>query len=701
MSNNSLNKIQAIEKIDNNVVGETRHYPAASKEWSNSIYAYNKNTVKSLPAKDKVANSLLKSYFNFVAVSQNNTKSIRMRNLIRRNSTKKLFVSKPEIKQTNDKVIVTAYTADREKDFLLRKLYFFNKSYKNGAVGMQSPTRYISALKNLFHGASQQETSKRSRINSAALVSTTKKDKTFVENVLPKSSTQSKTSRDMMIKKLGRFSRLHIRNKAKNSGISLFRRKLSKRSGAALKTYTIRKNLFRNRLAISIIKKKNFLKNVFFYSFLKWTLSIFKINIYIHQTLKGGGAINRAKKLIVINKGDYYKVLTIDNNANYSVNFRKINIILFQLLMLTLTRKGFNPSGKPFVNAKSERVSPAAIGIKSASFSLDKLVSFLFRYFKFKYYGKFVQKHLKKEVLALNYLYMLSLNNFKFDRFLPGLKHLISRIYSKKVELNLVNLKYLHLNSDIFSESIAIKLRKKKNSLLRVLRGSLKLVKIPSKQSSASLGQRDLVKQNTHFTESLSNFRPLDNYMALHSEDDFIAAHKVVPNYNETNLAAASDVLHVVLKKMFPNDNIAGAKSGASTLFVKQHNESVLDTSTNVIGALNKEPVTKFGGVSKKMSEILLNSIKYKWITGARIEAKGRLTKRFTASRSLFKFRYKGSLRNVDYSGLNAPSMRSITRKAPSTVMVRGQMKPNLQYTFVSSKKRIGAFGIKGWISSN
>lgn len=694
MSNNSLNKTQhtsgVVEKIDNNVVGETRHYPAASKEWSNSIYAYNKNTVKSLPAKDKVANSLLKSYFNFVAVSQNNTKSRRMRNLIRRNSTKKLFVSKPEIKQTNDKVIITAYTADREKDFLLRKLYFFNKSYKNGAVGVQSPTRYISALKNLFHGASLQETSK-------LIVSTTKKDKTFVENVLPamKSfSTQSKTSRDMMVKKLGRFSRLHIRNKAKNSGISLFRRKLSKR----LKTYTIRKNLFKNRLAISIIKKKNFLKNVFFYSFLKWTLSIFKINIYIHQTLKGGV---KAKKLIVINKGDYYKVLTIDNNANYSVNFRKINIILFQLLMLTLTRKGFQPSGKPFVNGKSEQVSPAAM----KSFSLDKLVFFLFRYFKFKYYGKFVQKHLKKEVLALNYLYMLSLNNFKFDRFLPGLKHLISRIYSKKVELNLVNLKYLHLNSDIFSESIAIKLRKKKNSLLRVLRGSLKLVKIPSKQSSASLEQRDLVKQNALFTESLSNFRPLDNYMALHNDDDFIAANKVVPNYNETRgilyPAAVSDVLHVVLKKMFPNNNLAAAKSEASTQFVK-HNESVLlDTSANVNGALNKESVTRSGGVSKKMSEILLNSIKYKWITGARIEAKGRLTKRFTASRSLFKFRYKGSLRNVDYSGLNAPSVRGITRKAPSTVMVRGQMKPNLQYTFVSSKKRIGAFGIKGWISSN
>lgn len=606
MSNN-INKTQAIEKKNQNIIGETRHYPAASKEWSNSIYAYNKNTVKSLPVKDKMANNLLTSYFNFVPLTKNNTKSRRMRNLIRRNSTKKLFVSKAEIKQTNNKVIITAYTADREKEFLLRKLYFFNKSFKTAGS-----TRYISALQNIFNGG---------ETNNQLVTSTAKKNTTYLDSALPNATA----------KKLGKFSRLHIRN------AQLSRKKITKR----LKKYTIRKNLFRNRLAISIVKKKNFLKNLFFYCFLKWTLSIFQINIYIYQF--------KAKKLIVINKGDYFKILNADtavrnNNAQRSLSapFKKINVILLQLLVITLK--------KTLVNA-------------NVALSLEKLISFLFRYFKFKYFENFVQKYLKKEILALNYLYMLSLNNFKFDKFLPGLKHLISKIYNKKVELNLVNLKYIHLNSDIFSESIAIKLRKKKNSLLRVLRGSLKLVKIPSKFSI----QNNSVKEN-NIHKTFSNFRPLDNYKALLEQG--LSEPSML-----NKIGSVKDVLHVVLKKMFPRG--------------EQQNESFVLNS-----ALDTRVPVKTG-VTKAKKTSILNSIKYKWITGVRLEAKGRLTKRFTASRSLFKFRYKGNLKNVDYSGIG------LLRKAPSTVMLRGQVKPNLQYTFVSSKKRIGAFGIKGWISSN
>ena len=47
--------------------------------------------------------------------------------------------------------------------------------------------------------------------------------------------------------------------------------------------------------------------------------------------------------------------------------------------------------------------------------------------------------------------------------------------------------------------------------------------------------------------------------------------------------------------------------------------------------------------------------LKYKDITGFRLEAKGRLTRRYTASRSVTKFRYKGNLLNIDssYRGLS------------------------------------------------
>jgi hypothetical protein len=74
---------------------------------------------------------------------------------------------------------------------------------------------------------------------------------------------------------------------------------------------------------------------------------------------------------------------------------------------------------------------------------------------------------------------------------------------------------------------------------------------------------------------------------------------------------------------------------------------------------------------------------------GVRLEAKGRLSKRFTASRSVFKLNWKGGLKNVDSSF-----------KGLSTVMLRGNSKSNIEYTMLRSKYRIGAFGIKGWVSS-
>ena len=81
----------------------------------------------------------------------------------------------------------------------------------------------------------------------------------------------------------------------------------------------------------------------------------------------------------------------------------------------------------------------------------------------------------------------------------------------------------------------------------------------------------------------------------------------------------------------------------------------------------------------------VLSSIKNKSITGIRIEAAGRLTRRNTAERSISKLRYKGNLKNMDssYKGL-------------SSVLLRGHAKSNVQYTKLKSKLRIGSFGLKG-----
>ena len=88
------------------------------------------------------------------------------------------------------------------------------------------------------------------------------------------------------------------------------------------------------------------------------------------------------------------------------------------------------------------------------------------------------------------------------------------------------------------------------------------------------------------------------------------------------------------------------------------------------------------------MRDIILDNIKYKNIGGVRLSVKGRLTKRYRADRAVFKLRWKGGLKNIDsaFKGL-------------STATYRGFMDSNVESSRLSSKRRIGAFGIKSWVA--
>ena len=198
----------------------------------------------------------------------------------------------------------------------------------------------------------------------------------------------------------------------------------------------------------------------------------------------------------------------------------------------------------------------------------------------------------RKEMLYLYYNQMLSLNNNKFNKpFISnkglGLDSLTSKIYDKKVEFNIVDLKSSHLNSDIFSDSISTKLNDRKKRVLIILKKALTLVK---------LSPSSLLYKNTN---------------------------------NDVGMTCLADA---------------------------------------------EENIEKFG----------LNTLKNKAIKGARLQASGRLTRRLTASRSISKLRYKGNLRNL-----------SSYDKKISSVMLRGHVKSNLQYTNVNSKTPNGAYGLK------
>jgi len=184
----------------------------------------------------------------------------------------------------------------------------------------------------------------------------------------------------------------------------------------------------------------------------------------------------------------------------------------------------------------------------------------------------------------------------------------------------------MHLSSDIFTQSIATKLRSRQNRLLSVLKTALTLVKLPQ-ITSLSLYNNFKSENNTGSVQPL-NINTLLSFAQASSK--------------------AKDILNNLLESAYQKSSV----SSNTSIYLK-----------------NK----------------ILRSVKYKNVSGVRFEAAGRLSRRLTASRSVFKLKYKGSVQNIDSSFKGIPS-----------VMLRGIAKPNLQYTNVNSKTRNGAFGLKG-----
>jgi len=109
-----------------------------------------------------------------------------------------------------------------------------------------------------------------------------------------------------------------------------------------------------------------------------------------------------------------------------------------------------------------------------------------------------------------------------------------------------------------------------------------------------------------------------------------------------------------------------------------ESNKNMDRTGTNnIMGTVT----TPYGIVTNK----ILNILKQQVVSGVRFEASGRLTRRLTAMRAVFKYRYVGSLKNIRSSFNNKPSK-----------LLRGYVKSNSQYTIINSKTRNGSFGLKG-----
>lgn len=404
----------------------TTHFSPANLEWNNTIYTYNKSSIKHLPSIDKMIIALIKSYFNlFNPKYENKIGSIYKNIKLRRFSINKIFLSKTELKHTNNKIVITIYVYDRQKKYLVNKL---------------------------------------------------------------------KTINTMLL-----LNNANIIKRIKLEGLNI-----------------------------------------------------------IEQ-------VNKEKKLLD-------EIIEWDTYDNFNNNEEKL-------------------------------------------------------------FEEFIKKSLEKEILKVFFENLIYFNKSKFENtFLLKLNNLLHQFYKKKVEFNIVNLKYIHLNSDILSESIVLKLRNRSNRLLHVLKTSLDMINLPE-----------------------INKLSVSNNLSKIKYDKFLSLNRI------KNLNA---LLHIFFEKYKNNDKFDQILRDIFPYISKNKKEDLIQKS-------------------------ILNNIKYKFVNGVRLEAAGRLTRRLTAARSVFKLKYKGSLKNIDSS-----------YKGFSSVITRGHVKSNIQYTYISSKTRNGSFGIKGWISN-
>jgi Mitochondrial ribosomal protein (VAR1) len=279
--------------------------------------------------------------------------------------------------------------------------------------------------------------------------------------------------------------------------------------------------------------------------------------------------------------------------------------------------KMMNIMKKVIFNLKEERVNNLIIVLKDLEkiYSKKLKINYLIYLIKLINIYLMINKLLKSIYLLKWFKRNIFFNIYKFNiRNLLIVKDCINKLYNKKIEVNIVKLKYLYLDGNILALAIVKKLKNRKRRVLRVIRMALRLSKKPyfNKFYSDYLNTNSL--DNTFIRKNI-NFSLNDDYLLL-----------------------------------------------------------------------NKDLICK--PISYK-SRLVFYYLNHKIVSGMKLQGTGRLTKRLTASRSISKSISKGSLKNKvsSYNGL-------------STVVLRGYVKSNLQYTNINSCNRIGAYGIKSWISN-
>ena len=263
----------------------------------------------------------------------------------------------------------------------------------------------------------------------------------------------------------------------------------------------------------------------------------------------------------------------------------------------------------------------------------------------------------KTLAIIRKYRLRLSLNKYKFeDKFLYKLTQYISKYYGKKVEFNIVNVKSIAYNGDIFTEILTSKIKKERTSPIWSMNDLLSKVVLPKVNIIIERGR---IEKDVDLELVDNKYKNLNISSIINNNNDLLkdSLNKLLYNvYNKTYLEKESKL---------------NFRAPAYSLREKGRRPTAADNHEDL-----------------NIRDVILDNIKYKTMGGAKLIVKGRLTKRYRADRAVYKMKWKGGLKNIDsaFKGL-------------STVQYLGYQDSNVTKSSSVSKRRIGSFGVRVWIS--
>ena len=482
----------------------SKHFPSSTREWNNSIYVYNKKNLDLIPSTMLIAMKIIKSYFSLY--NYRIERKIRKKKLalkFKRLCSNKIYISNGEFKHTNNKVSIN--------------LYVFNRQKYN----------YIIALKKLF-----LKTLRRKKFSFK---------KKFLRKKLKyirKSQVKYSINKTSFISNLRKRS-FNVIKLEKSTNLTLYNLKLiyllRKFGAESLKTRKIKKNYLKKNKSKLIIKHKTqIMPNIFnkqsniirLFKQISFTNVIFSRKLFLNKNLKTSFDILKQNILFCFNmiiiknlkahsfvKTGYIKVL----NTNFSKYKRPSKIFLvnkikkLKIFHLNISRKKLY--SKKLKNIKRIAFLPFLMNKNRGFMTMNNLGLLLFLTYRRKllksvkrkkyliiknlmsnktwyitkyvndFYKKLIRKSFKRLKLYVYYRQLIYINRSKYNYgYLQYLTKHLYNLYNKNVEYNLINLKRMHLHSDILTESLMLKLTKNKARLMRKLKHLKRKIRIRKKE---------------------------------------------------------------------------------------------------------------------------------------------------------------------------------------------------------------------------